>query len=155
MRTWKQRGGALAFGALLVGLLAGAAPAAAEPAASVRAQGAPGTVAVVAAVRIRDLMSAADRQLYRQQISQARDLAARQRVQSEWLARLQARAAEHGVIMVIETRPLPPEGRRVATAAAAAPGAAAPAVAPATVAIPGAVVVRPVEPPAPPPPRAP
>jgi hypothetical protein len=153
MRTWKQCGGALAFGALLVGgLLAGpgvstAAADAAGP-AQTQLRGAPGAVAVVTVVRARDLMSAADRQLYRQQLRQAREPEARLRVQAEWLERLQARAAEHGVIMVIQARPAPVEPRRVGTAATTT---AAPATA-----TPGPAVVRPAEPVAPPPPpRAP
>ncbi len=148
MRTWKQRAGACVFGAVLVGLLAGAGASAApaeEPAGANQARIAPGTVSVVTIVRARDLMSAADRQLYRQQIRDARDLPARQRVQAEWLGRLQARAAEHGVVMVIETRTLPPEWRRIQTRGAPTGAAASGPV----------VVVRPVEPMAPPPPRVP
>ncbi len=115
MRTGKQRGGALVFGALLVGLVWGATASVAAAESTPGNQGAMVSrpVAVVTVVRARDLMSAADRQLYRQQIRDARDVPTRQRIHGEWLERLQARAAEHGVIMVVEARTLPPEWRRV------------------------------------------
>jgi hypothetical protein len=142
MRTWKQRGGALVFGAVLAGLVMGAdasvaTAAAAAPATTTTAAAAGPAgivtrpVAVITMVRIRDLMSAADRQLYRQQIRDARDAAARQRVHGQWMERLQARAAEHGVVMIVEARTPAPERRLVETARPVGPTAApAPVVAP-------------------------
>ena len=82
-------------------------------------------------------MSAADRQLYRQQIRDARDAAARQRVHGQWMERLQARAAEHGVVMIVEARTPAPERRLIETARPAGSTVAPAPVAP------------------PPPPRAP
>lgn len=154
-----RRGGALlASAALLVGLLAAGGPSAAkaDEARAEQAGAAPRTVAVVTVVRARDLMSGSDRRDYREQIREAPNAAARQRIHGQWLERLQARAAEHGVIMIIETRGPRPVVRQTETAAAApaAPATVAAPTAPAVVA--PAVVVRPAEPAARPlPPRAP
>jgi len=129
MRAWTQASGkrprckrqgsiALVFGSLLFGLLAGAAPglASAESERPDQVQATPHAVAVVTVVRARDLMSATDRLTYRAQIRAASTAEARRRVQTEWLDRLQARAVEHGVVMVVETRVLRPEGRQGETA---------------------------------------
>ncbi len=113
----ERRGGvALVFGALLAGLVAASLPsvAAADQARPEQVQTAPNAVAVVTVVRARDLMSWTDRRTYRDAIRQAPDAAARQRIHAEWAEKLQARATEHGVIMVIETRMMRPDLRRAA-----------------------------------------
>ena len=94
---------------LLIGLLVAgfSRPGWAEPGRNTAAGtggGAQHEVAVITVVRARDLMSAADRQAYRQAMRQARDEAARQRIRESVLNTVRERAAEHGVVMIIETR---------------------------------------------------
>jgi hypothetical protein len=109
MRQWKSRYGIPAF-SLLVGICL-ALPVAADeaPAVSATHHG----VAVIAVVRARDLMSPTDRQAYRRAMRAAPTEQARRDIREATLVTLRQRAAEHGMVMVIEARVLRPgEGRR-------------------------------------------
>ncbi|CAK0757302.1 exported hypothetical protein [Azospirillaceae bacterium] len=127
--------GAVAIGTLvaLPGLpaLAQQAPAQQTPPQGEREQ------VVVAMVRVRDLMTPAERQSYRQAMREARDPAAKQRVREQMMERINQRAAKHGVVMIIDAPVMRPEMRSSAENRHPAP------VRPAEVAV------------RPPPPRAP
>jgi len=113
MRTWTRLFGALAAAALIAGTAP--APALADgPASAANGDGHHG-VAVITVVRARDLMSPADRQAYRKAMREAGSDEARQRVREATIERIQQRAAEHGVVMVIETRMVRPGERKSET----------------------------------------
>jgi hypothetical protein len=99
MYTWRSRFCAMACAILLGG--AGAAAAAADPGMAAEGHH---RVAVITLVRARDLMSSAERQSYRRALRQARTAEERQRIRETALETLRQRAAEHGLVMVIETR---------------------------------------------------
>lgn len=109
MRTWTRFFGALATAALIAG--AAPAPARADGPAPGAANGGQPGVAVITIVRARDLMSPADRQAYRKAMREAGSDEARQRIRGETMEKLQRRAAEHGVVMVIDTRMMRPGER--------------------------------------------
>ncbi len=112
MSLWTRRLGALTLGAIL---FAAALPATAEEAARTapgpEAAGGQRAVAVVAMVRARDLITPAERQAYRTAMREAKTPEARQRLRETTLARLSQRAAEHGVVMVIDV-PMMRPGQR-------------------------------------------
>jgi len=112
MSLQTRRLGALAFGAALFAAAAlpaladeAARPAQAPEAANQRA------VAVVTIVRARDLITPAERQAYRAAIHAAKTPEERQRIHAAAVERLGQRAAEHGVVMVIDA-PMMRHGQR-------------------------------------------
>ncbi|MEI6557448.1 MAG: hypothetical protein WCO00_03500 [Rhodospirillaceae bacterium] len=110
MSLCTRRLGALALGAAL---FAAAVPALADegarPGAGVEAGR--GQVAVVAIVRARDLITPAERRAYRQAMREAQTPEARQRLREATIERLHQRAAEHGVVMMIDARMMRPSQR--------------------------------------------
>ncbi|MEI6984848.1 MAG: hypothetical protein WCK65_01865 [Rhodospirillaceae bacterium] len=109
--------GKMAGTVLMAAVLASsaAAPASADPARPDPARPEPSSqlapavtghraMAVISFVRARDLMSGADHQAYRRAIRQADSAEARQRIREATLKTLHERAAEHGVVMMIDTR---------------------------------------------------
>jgi len=109
MPMWKSQRGVLAFAILIGGSVALPTAADEAPAVSTTHHG----VAVITVVRVRDLMSPADRQAYRRAMREARTREARRRIHETTLETLRQRAAEHGMVMLVEARVLRPgEGRR-------------------------------------------
>jgi hypothetical protein len=97
---------------ILVALMAvGSGPAAAQQAPA--AQPAPGerNQVIVTMVRTRDLVTPAERQAYRQAMGAARTVAERQKVREQMMERVGRRAAEHGVVMIIDAPMVRPELR--------------------------------------------
>lgn len=121
MRLWAT----LAAAAALAGLLAGIDPAPARADEAPAPEAGRQAVAVFTMVRARDLMSAADRQAYRRAMREAGSEQARREVREAALERLRQRAAEHGVVVVLEARALRP-GERVEFARPERPAAPPP-----------------------------
>ena len=96
------------FGALVLGAaLFAAAPAVADEAGRAGAPEVAGgqrAVAVVTMVRVRDLITPAERQAYRQAMREAKTPEARLQIRQAAMERMSQRAAEHGKVMVIEAR---------------------------------------------------
>lgn len=107
-----RRLGALAFGAALFAATAlpALADEAARPAQAPEAAG-QRAVAVITVVRARDLITPAERQAYRTAIRAAKTPEERQRIREAAMERLGQRAAEHGVVMVIDA-PMMRHGQR-------------------------------------------
>ena len=104
MNSRTLRLGAMALGAAL--FTVASTPAFSEEAARPAPEVATGprAVAMVSVVRIRDLITPAERQTYRQAMRDAKTVADRQRIRQTAMERLSQRAAEHGTIMMIDAR---------------------------------------------------
>ena len=118
MKPWTCGLGALAFAAVCAAALPALAD---EPGRAAGTNLAQRQVAVVAVVRARDLVTPAERQAYREAMRTAKTPEERLRIREAAVERLGQRAAEHGVVMIIDapmmrfgqrpTEPRPAPGR--------------------------------------------
>ena len=119
MKLWTRSLGALALAAACAAALPALADEPGRAAAGTSLAQRP--LAVVTVVRARDLITPAERQAYREAMRAAKTPEERQRIRDAAVERLSQRAAEHGVIMVIDapmirygqrpTEPRPAPGR--------------------------------------------
>ena len=111
MNLWTRPLGALACAAALLSAAPAFADEPGRPAQAPEAAAGQRAVAVVTVVRVRDLITPAERQAYRAAMRDAATPEARQRIRQAAMERLSQRAAEHGVVMVIDA-PMMRHGQR-------------------------------------------
>jgi len=102
MLQWKQMFSVMAAGAVIAVLAGNPAPASAQQAAAPQAAAAAPAAAAPQrpVLRARDLMTAEERQTYRQAIRETRnDPARREQVRTQWRTTLRERAAARGAVL--------------------------------------------------------